>query len=231
MCWIIQVNSTLNSHNIGIHDWLIPDWPAPFNVKAVTTTRTGGVSKGVYDSMNPAGHVADDPQAVQANRAMLKKQLRLPGDPCWLTQVHGAEVVSVMEATAGTGTKPGIGIEADGVYSLQAGEVCAVLTADCLPVLICDKAGTRIAAVHAGWRGLLSGVIEAALDKLGTQGSEMLVWLGPAIGPDAFEVGEDVRNQFIERDSTAEAAFQQVSSGQWLMDIAQIASIRLMKKG
>lgn len=214
-----------------MHNWLTPDWPAPSNIKVVTTTRIGGVSKGAFDSMNLAGHVEDDPQAVQANRAILKEQLRLPGDPCWLAQVHGTNIVSVMETKTGAGVRSGIGIEADGVYSLQPGEVCAVLTADCLPVLICDKAGTRIAAVHAGWRGLLAGVVEAALEKLGIPGSETIVWLGPAIGPNAFEVGEEVRNQFIERDPLTEAAFQQVSSGQWLMDIVQIASIRLMKKG
>ena len=214
-----------------MHDWLIPDWPAPSNVRAVTTTRTGGVSKGVYGSMNPADHVEDDPQAVRANRVILKEQLELPADPAWLIQVHGMDIVSVAEARSGTGTKPGIGIEADGIYSTKAGEVCAVLTADCLPVLICDKAGTRIAVVHAGWRGLLAGVIESALERLGIPGSETLVWLGPAIGSSAFEVGEEVRSQFIERDPLTVEAFQQGSSDRWLLDIYRLAGIRLMKKG
>ena len=231
MYWIIQVNSNLNPHNICMHNWLTPDWPAPSNIKAVTTTKIGGVSKGAFDSMNLADHVEDDPQAVQANRAMLKEQLRLPGDPCWPTQVHGTDVVSAMEAKTGAGVGPGIGTEADGVYSLQSGEVCAVLTADCLPVLICDKAGTRIAAVHAGWRGLLAGVMEAALEKLEIPGSETLVWLGPAIGPNAFEVGEEVRNQFIGRDPLTKAAFQQSSADRWWLDIVRLASIRLSIKG
>jgi len=210
-----------------MHNWLVPDWPAPSNVKAVTTTRVGGVSQGTFDSLNLADHVEDDIQAVQANRVTLKKQMNLPGDPCWLTQTHGTNVVSVEEAEKGTEKETG----ADAVYSRRTGDVCAVLTADCLPVLLTDKGGTRVAAVHAGWRGLLAGVIEAALEKLELPGSEILVWLGPAIGANAFEVGEEVRSQFINCHPQTEDAFQQGLSDRWLMDIVQVANIRLALKG
>lgn len=211
--------------NDFIHNWLYPDWPAPANIHAVTTTRIGGVSQGAFDSMNLADHVEDDPEAVQTNRDRLKEKLGLQAEPFWLSQEHGTQVINAMDANPGT--------KADGAYSSQSGDVCAVLTADCLPVLLCNQAGTRVAAVHAGWRGLLAGVIETALDNMKVSGSEVLAWLGPAIGPDAFEVGSEIRSQFVARHPQATDAFQQNPHKQdkWLADIIQLARLRLSLKG
>ena len=138
--------------------WLIPDWPAPVNVRAAITTRTGGVSEGPYRSWNLGAHVGDDPRAVARNREILRQQLGLPAEPHWLSQVHGCLVAEAATSAPG--------FEADAICARQAGQVCAVLTADCLPLLICDRSGQRVCAVHAGWRGLAAGVIEAALARL-----------------------------------------------------------------
>ncbi|MBI5041892.1 MAG: laccase domain-containing protein, partial [Gammaproteobacteria bacterium] len=168
-----------------LHDWIIPDWPAPAWVKAITTTRSGGVSVGAYASMNLAEHVADAPRAVAENRRRLREQLSLPAEPVWLTQVHGRGIVDADAAM--------LGAEGDAAVSRTPGHVCVVMTADCLPVLLCDRTGTRVAAAHAGWRGLADGVIEATIAALELSGSSLLAWLGPAIGPQAFEVGAEVR--------------------------------------
>lgn len=206
-----------------LHDWLIPDWPAPANIRAITTTRSGGVSQGVFSSMNLALHVDDDVSAVQANRIKLKQVLGI-SEPCWLKQAHGAGVVDALTASPG--------VTADGSYSTHPGKVCAALTADCLPVLLCDEEGTQVAAVHAGWRGLLAGVIESAIDRLEISGDRILAWLGPAIGPTRFEVGEEVREQFIQHHSQAAGAFKQASAqGKWLADIYQLARLHLESKG
>ena len=162
-----------------------PDWPASAHVHAVCTTRTGGVSRAPYDSLNLGDHVGDDPRAVAENRARLRNVLGLPAEPRWLQQVHGNCAVDVAAQT--------LPCQADAAYTDQPGVVCAVLTADCLPLLLCDRAGTRVAAVHAGWRGLANGVIERALESFTACGSELMAWLGPAIGPQAFEVGDEVQ--------------------------------------
>ena len=184
---------------MNTHDWIIPDWPAPSWVKAVSTTRSGGVSAGVYASLNLAEHVADDPLAVIENRRHLREQLALPMEPVWLQQVHGCGIVDADAAAPRA--------EGDGAVSRTPGHVCAVMTADCLPVLLCDRAGTRVAAAHAGWRGLADGVIEAAVAALGVPGNSVLAWLGPAIGPQAFEVGADVRAAFVAHNPAAADAF------------------------
>lgn len=203
-------------------DLLVPDWPAPPGVRACATTRAGGVSQGPWASLNLATHVQDDPAAVAENRRRLSGRLNLPADPLWLTQVHGTIIAGPDNAS---------GCEADGSHTREIGKVCVVMTADCLPVLLCDRQGREVAAVHAGWRGLATGVIEAALDRFAAAPTDVLAWLGPAIGPEAFEVGDEVREIFLADDPAAEAAFRQNRSGHWLADIYMLARLRLARRG
>jgi purine-nucleoside/S-methyl-5'-thioadenosine phosphorylase / adenosine deaminase len=203
--------------------FLVPDWPAPPRVRAAVTSRVGGVSRGPYASLNLGDHVGDAPQAVAENRARLEAALGLPAAPLWLRQVHGCGV-----ARHG---RDAVGCAADAAVALGPGRVCAVLTADCLPVLLCDRAGTRVAAVHAGWRGLLEGVIESALDALDGPAAQLLAWLGPAIGPEAFEVGGEVREAFLARDGGSMEAFRPSPGGRWLADIYALARRRLAQSG
>ncbi len=203
--------------------WILPDWPAPPNVRAVSTTRVGGVSSPPYHGLNLADHVGDSPMAVQANRQWLSETLKLPAEPNWLHQIHG---VRVIPADA-TDAKP----EADGSFAVRPGVVCAVLTADCLPLLLCDRAGSRVAVAHAGWRGLFAGVIEATVDSLEVRASELMAWLGPAIGPKAFEVGDEVRSRFTDQAEVAQRAFRPSASGRWLADIYELACQRLKSRG
>jgi YfiH family protein len=205
-------------------EWIEPEWPAPPQVRAVCTTRTGGLSQGPFASMNPADHTGDDPACVEANRALLRRALALPAEPYWLRQVHGCEVAETGSA------RPGCA--ADAAVAQRAGEVCAVLTADCLPLLLCDREGTRVGAVHAGWRGLAAGVIEVAVTRIDTPPGDLLCWLGPAIGPDHFEVGDEVRREFV-RTGGAEAgnAFRPGAPGKWLADIFALARQRLYSLG
>ncbi len=202
-------------------EWVRPDWPAPARVRAVTTTRKGGFSLLPYQGLNLAQHVGDDPGAVQRNREHVRAALRLPREPAWLRQVHGCGVApaGVPDCTA------------DAVVARVPGQVCAVLTADCLPLLLCDRQGTRVAAVHAGWRGLAAGVIEAALERLGGEPRDLLAWLGPAIGPNAFEVGGEVRETFLARDAGAATAFVPTRPGHWLADLYALARRRLQRQG
>lgn len=209
-------------------DWLIPDWPAPANVRAFMTTRAGGVSRAPWDSMNPATHVEDDATAVAENRAILRRDL--PAEPLWLDQVHGVEV-------AVCGLAPP-GVAADAGVARQPRQVSAVLTADCLPVLFCDRAGTVVAAAHAGWRGLVAGVLEATVAAMAVAPEDLLVWLGAAIGPEAFEVGDEVRLAFLDQNPLAGIAFRPVgpttldaAPRKWLADIYTLARIRLASVG
>ena len=205
-------------------DFIIPDWPAPANVRSLVTTRNGGVSVGLYASFNLADHVGDDAQAVAVNRKLLRELVPdLPADPLWLKQVHGVECVEVESSSAG--------VEADASWSHTAGKVCAVLTADCLPLLLCDEAGSVVSAVHAGWQGLAKGVIEASVHSLPVPPQKLLVWMGPAIGPKAFEVGADVRDQFFLHDAEAAKAFTSISNGKWLGDLYLLARQRLNALG
>lgn len=203
-------------------DWIIPDWPAPQRVRACNTTRNGGVSGAPLASLNLAEHVGDNREKVAENRARLKQALNLPAEPVWLKQVHGTRVV---DAAVVSGTP-----EADGSYSRAAGVVCAVLTADCLPLLLCDEQGSRIAAVHVGWRGLAAGIIEAALQHLGDT-RQLMAWLGPAIGPHSFEVGGEVREMFVAHDAEANHAFRPSPTGRWLANLYQLARQRLNAQG
>ena len=197
--------------------WITPDWPAPKNVHAATTLRTGGVSTGAFNSLNPAGHVGDDEEAVKQNRAIIKTMLTLPSEPVWLNQTHSNCVAHASTADALT--------HADASYTNQSSTVCAVMTADCLPLLVCAQDGTQVAAIHAGWRGLQTGIISRTLAAMQTK--EVLVWLGPAIGPDCFEVGNDVYEAFSEKSNTYKSAFKMQNNGKWLADIYQIARIEL----
>jgi len=199
-----------------------PEWPAPSNVHAAVTTRVGGVSLKPYNSLNLGDHVGDEPAAVAENRQRLREALQLPDEPRWLSQVHGTTAVDAVVCATGC--------EADASHSDRSGVVCAVLTADCLPVLLCDTAGRHVAAAHAGWRGLLNGVIERTLSAMGGDG-ECLAWLGPAIGPEAFEVGDEVREAFLAVDDGADSAFRPSANGRWLADIYALARRRLHAAG
>lgn len=202
--------------------FISPDWPAPDNVRALTTTRGGGISLAPYDSLNLGDHVGDVAAAVQENRRRLCSELSLPAEPRWLRQVHGVSCCDISSVDSGT--------EADAVFSRRSDEVCAVLTADCLPVLLCNRDGTAVAAIHAGWRGLLHGVIENSVASM-VEGGDLLAWLGPAIGPEAFEVGDEVRCAFIEHSPDAAGAFTSKENGKWLADIYQLARQRLSACG
>lgn len=202
-------------------DWIIPDWPAPSRVRALVTTRTGGVSVGPFASLNLAAHVGDDAAAVAENRRRLRAQL--PAEPCWLTQVHGVRVIDAQTESAG--------VEADAAVANATGVVCAVLTADCLPVLLCDEAGTAVAAAHAGWRGLAGGVIEATVEAMPAAPQRLLAYLGPAIGPQAFEVGPEVREAFLAHSAEAALAFKAKGEGKFLADLYRLARQRLNALG
>lgn len=201
---------------------IIPDWPAPPAVRALATTRHGGVSTGPYASLNLGGHVGDDPGAVAENRRRLRTLL--PAEPVWLQQVHGTRVV---DAAAPAGGIP----EADAAFVRTPGIVCAVLTADCLPVLLCDAEGTAVAAAHAGWRGLAAGVLEETVGAMAADPGRLLAWLGPAIGPAAFEVGDEVRAAFTAGDQGAAAAFVPGPPGKWFADLYALARRRLGRMG
>ncbi|WP_340121625.1 peptidoglycan editing factor PgeF [Methylobacter svalbardensis] len=201
----------------GIKHWLTPDWPAPANIHAATTLRVGGVSGGVYGSLNPAMHVGDDADLVTQNRQIIKGLLGLPGDPVWLDQIHSHRAVQAVTSEPLQ--------QADASYTSESGIVCAVMTADCLPLLVCSTDGSQVAAIHAGWRGLLTGVISNTVSAM--QQSDLLVWLGPAIGPDCFEVGAEVRDAFLAKSAVFIPAFKPQSNGKWLADIYQLARIDL----
>lgn len=201
-------------------NFIEPDWPVPAHVKALQTTRVGGVSSAPFASLNFGAHVGDDPIAVAANRQLLSPYL--PSEPVWVNQVHGVEVIDAAVSSCLQ--------NADASFTTKSNVVCVTMTADCLPVLLCDKKGTVVAAVHAGWRGLCDGVIESAVAKMQVPASEILVWLGPAIGPDAFEVGDDVREQFVAKDSHAVSAFKPHGE-KWLCNIYLIAKQRLRVLG
>ena len=202
-------------------DWIVPDWPAPARVKAFITTRSGGVSSGPFQSLNLGDHVGDVPGDVAANRAKLSGYL--PSTPVWLRQVHGTNVVAAESAESG--------VEADSAHTATPGIVCAILTADCLPVLICDRNGSQIAAVHAGWRGLSQSVIERTIEAMRVPTEELLVFLGPAIGPTRYEVGDDVREVFIRDDENAVTAFLPNTNGKWLANLYELAQLRLRRLG
>lgn len=203
-------------------EWITPDWPAPESVFACCTTRNGGHSEAGYRGFNLATHVDDDPQTVDSNRHLLVEQLQLPGEPQWLEQVHSTDVVDLDASTRR---------QADAALAHKPGTVAVVMTADCLPALITDSEGSEVAAAHAGWRGLLNGVLEKTVQTMKSPTDRLMVWLGPAIGPDSFEVGEEVREAFVRLDPVAGVHFRQNRPGHYLADLYGLARQRLNRLG
>lgn len=198
---------------------LTPDWPAPPNVRAVCSTRIGGCSLGRYASLNLGGHVQDNPPQVAENRLRYQRLSQMPSAPVWLEQVHGTHVVQLRQ-----GSKAGE--TADAAVTTEAGVVATVMTADCLPLLLCDNQGTQVAAVHAGWRGLCNGIIEATVAHFNCP-AQVMVYLGPAISQAAFEVGAEVRDAFLKHGNNASAAFVAQNNGKFRADLYQLARQRL----
>lgn len=206
--------------------WIAPRWGRAGPVRIVTTTRAGGVDGGGRAGFD-LGHGADGESAASpANRQRLREGFQLPSEPCWLRQEHGTRVV---EAEPGSDGVPPP--RADGAWSTTPGVVCAVLTADCLPVVLAEREGTAVAVVHAGWRGLAAGVIEAVATAVPLEASRLRAWLGPAIGPRAFEVGSEVRDAFVERDAAAAVAFVPGRGDRWWADLYTLARQRLRDAG
>ncbi|WP_022965285.1 peptidoglycan editing factor PgeF [Denitrificimonas caeni] len=202
-------------------DWLAPDWPAPKNVRTCVTTRNGGESLGPFAEFNLGTHVGDSLEVVQANRTYLAETLQC--QPAWLNQVHGNCVVIADAEHV---------LTADASVSRQVGLACCIMSADCLPVFFTDQAGTCVAAAHAGWRSLAAGVLEKTVAAMHIAPAQIIAWLGPAIGPAAFEVGAEVREQFIQQHPiTAQAFIPSVNPGRWMADIYQLARLRLASCG
>ena len=234
---------------------IIPDWPAPARVKALQTTRQGGVSITPYDSLNLGSHVGDNPLVVARNRILLNTLL--PGEPVWLEQVHGTLVADADRVSSGCDTllaqpadcgssriaappapdgftapcRGGCQPQADACIARHRAAVCAVMTADCLPVLLCDARGSVVGAVHAGWKGLAAGVIETTVLAMGVVPQSLMAWLGPAISQEVFEVGDEVRAAFVAIQPQAASAFIPGQSGKWFADIYALARLRLNALG
>ena len=206
--------------------WVVPDWPAPGLIRALTTTRRmPGLSLPPFDAFNLGLRSGDDAAVVEANRALLGRAFSLPSAPRWLHQVHGARSLRLTEEILPE--EP----EADAGFSVRPGIVLAILTADCLPLLVCADDGTEIAVIHAGWRGLVGGVIESCLGRLRTPTEKLLVWLGPAIGPNSYEVGDAMRAVFLAQAEHAAAAFAPTRPGHWHCDLYALARQRLAALG
>lgn len=201
---------------------IIPQWPLPASVAACSSTRIGGTSLAPWDSLNLGAHCGDDPAHVEQNRQQMYAAANLPSLPVWLEQVHGKHVLNLDE--------PWEHKRADAAYTQQPGRVCAVMTADCLPVLFCNKAGTEVAAAHAGWRGLCEGVLEETVARFQDSADNIMAWLGPAIGPMAFEVGPEVHEAFVAKDAQATQAFRPAGE-KFFANIYQLARQRLNSLG
>lgn len=217
MSWAASMRAAL-----APHDWIVPEWPAPAGVRAFVTTRSGGVSEGAYASLNLSATNGDDEARVVRNREIVRA--RLPEMPRWMRQVHGVAVANLDERGEGAPT-------ADAAVAGMRGRVCNVLTADCMPLMLCDTEGRRVSVAHAGWRGLAAGVVESAVSALAASPDKVLAWMGPAIGPRAFEVGPEVREAFVREDAGAEAAFVPHGAGKHLADLYALAKQRLARVG
>ncbi len=218
----------MSSEAASLPTFIRPDWSAPRNICALCTTRIGGVSQPPWASLNLGTHVGDTPEHVAENRLRLSDACSLPIDAFgWLNQVHGTEVV---ELSAGDSINVP---DADASFTRVAGRACAILTADCLPVILCDKDGTTVAAAHAGWRGLCNGVLENLVAHMELPGKSLMAWLGPAIGPQSFEVGPEVKAAFVEQDSRSGVAFSSLGAreGHYMADIYRLARQRLEALG
>jgi polyphenol oxidase len=204
--------------------WILPNWPAPAEVRALSTQRWGGVSGVPFESLNLGAHVGDSGEAVGENRRRLRTSAGLPAEPVWLSQQHGTNVLDLdgaHDAPAG----------ADASFTRRPGRVCAILTADCMPVLLASDSGAGVAAAHAGWRGVAAGVIEATVRALALPPQSLLAWLGPAIGPVHFEIGAEVREELLRADPEAEAAFEQNARGRYMANLAALVRRRLKRLG
>ena len=202
---------------------IIPaQWTVPSNVHAFTTTREGGVSEGPYRSFNLGGHVGDSAASVAENRSRALEKLGLPGEPAWLSQVHGDHIVCVDD--------PEVGVEADGSFAMTAGAVCAILTADCLPLFLCNAAGSRVGLFHIGWRGLARRLVRKAA-KLFAADGEASAWLGPAIGPAAFEIGNEVKVSIETALNCRPDCFVPAGQGKWLANLYKLTAGELEPEG
>ncbi len=208
------------------NDWIIPDWPAPPRVRAAVSTRQGpGLSDEPYDRLNLGARSGDAPEAVAANRVAVQVALGLERAPHWLQQVHGVDVADIDRMYDEDEPR------ADAAVTCRIGEPLAILTADCLPVLFCTLDGDAVAAAHAGWRGMVAGVLEAALASLPAPPVKIMAWLGPCIGAPSYEIGEEVRDAFLIADPAAEGCFMPTRPGHWLCDLAGLARRRLLTAG
>ena len=207
---------------------IVPDWPAPARVRAASTQRAGGVSRGSYASLNLSTAVGDNATSVARNRRILAEMLDLPAEPLWLGQVHGATVLELVGGDPPAARQPPA---ADGAVTSRRGQPCVVLTADCLPVLLCDTSGTRVGVAHAGWRGLAGGVLGSAVSRMGVDPGRLLAWIGPGIGSGAYEVGGEVLEQFAASDPDAAKYFAPNPNGRWQADLYGLARQRLRAAG
>ena len=207
----------------GPPDFIVPRWPSPPSVRAFSTTRSGGVSRGPFEAFNLALHVGDDAGAVVANRARLAARLRLPAEPLWMRQVHGTRVLTACGFEAGAA--------GDACVARAPAGPCVIMSADCLPILLCAHAGGVVAAAHAGWRGLAVGVVENTVAAMDTEPAELIAWIGPAIGARAYEVGAEVREAFVTGNRSDARAFTPGRSGGWNADLARLACARLRRAG
>jgi hypothetical protein len=203
-------------------NWLPASWPAPPSIRAGSTARTGGASAGAYDSFNLAAHVGDEPARVAANRRRLRHMLDLPAEPCWLEQQHGARVIDAAQESNRC---------ADAAWSGQSGVACAVLSADCVPILLCNRAGTEVAAVHAGWRGICAGVIQSAVERFRSPAGDLLAWFGPHITKESYQVGEDMWRACQDSVPDAAAAFTAAGDRRWRADLARLSCNVLLSCG
>lgn len=212
----MQTNNTMKP------EYIIPDWPAPQNIKAYTTTRRGGYSESPYDRFNLGPHVGENPETLQKNIELLTSTLHLPETPTWLNQVHGIAVADLNDQSCG--------LTADACVTSTPNKVCAILTADCLPILVCNQAGSEVAAIHGGWRGLLAGVIDTTIKSMHSAPSQLMAWMGPAISQKCFEVNEEIRDQFLQSNPQYISAFS-AQEKHIFADLYHIARINLMQLG
>jgi len=199
-----------------------PNWAAPSAIRACCTARVGGVSAAPFDSLNLALHVGDDPARVTRNRKLLREQLKLPAEPCWINQTHGTQTVTLEQDAAR---------DADAAVTRVVGTIAVVMTADCLPILLCNRAGSEVGAVHAGWRGLQAGVIQSTLATMKSPNHQLMAWIGPGISQACFEVGDEVRAAFIDSMQDAQTFFSANRRGHWLCDLAGLAERVLTTQG
>ena len=201
---------------------LKPDWPAPPGIQACCTTRRGGVSQAPFDSLNLGLHVGDNAEDVARNRDRLRDALQLPGEPSWINQTHSTRVITLEQDD---------GRDADAAITREPGRIAVVMTADCLPILLCNRQGSEVAAIHAGWRGLQAGVLQGTISTMQSPPRQLMAWIGPGISQGCFEVGEEVYAAFVDADAAATSWFLANRPGHWLCDLAGLAESVLRQQG